>query len=124
MSLPSTHKLQPARECLRGARSHLALLGALFCYESPQLILPFGVFLLLFWFFPRVVRVLITFFVAWLLWPPLLRLRAHILAVLESPYGSGEAPQKIKGAEEAVRRRERRHAFRACPYLMRCLAWY
>jgi len=82
--------------------SHLTLLGALLSYETPTALIPCAIFLLLFWFFPKIVGVFIGLFVLNLLLPSFYKMRDAVLAMVAAPYGSGTPPDKIKTAEEAV----------------------
>ena len=85
---------------------HLCLLGALFAFETPVLVLPLGGVLGLFWFFPRAVGAIFGALSLWLLLLPLVQyLRQLAREVLEKPYGSNDGappPEKVRNGAHAV----------------------
>ena len=82
--------------------THVALLGLLFCYHTPWLLLPLAGVLLLLWYLPYVVLALVLLALAWLLYPLLAYAKGQLVKLLENPYGVGEPPEKVKTAEAAL----------------------
>ena len=105
---PPATSHQHTKHVAAARASHLAFLGALFAYESPVMLAPLGIFLLLFWFFPRVVGALLGLALVWLLFPLLNAARTHLRKLVEHPYGKGIPPDKVSTGEGAVRC-QRRH---------------
>ena len=105
--MPPTPPPHPSRPlpnaCTTTARtSHVAFLGTLLAYESPVLLVPLGIFLLVFWFFPKVVGTLLLLALVWLLYPILNSARTHLRKLVEHPYGKGSPPDKVATGEAAV----------------------
>jgi hypothetical protein len=76
----------------------------LFALDTPSLIPPLGIFLLLLWFFPRVFLSFASLLALWMALPILRSAKARLVRLAERPYGVGGEvqPEKVKTGEEAV----------------------
>ena len=99
--------------------SHVVAFCMIFVLDTPSLLLPFGVFLALLWFFPRIILTFAALLAIYMFLPLLRSAKAHLAKLVENPYGAGEPPERVKTGEQAVSVPRRYRAYGACTSVIR-----